>query len=78
MLYNNCISSHTDKKHQITYLSRYDSTCLENNQYFSHYCKNCNKIFVYYIILLSQIFINEYNLQKKKNIENNIFKIENI
>ena len=83
----NCITSHTDKQHQINYLSRYDSTCLEHNQYFAHYCKNCNKNICllclnnhqqHNIILLSQIFINDDYLQTIKNKEKDIFKIKNI
>ena len=87
VLCNNCIFNHVENQHQYIPLSRYDSTCLEHNQYFDHYCKNCNKNICllclnnhqqHNIILLSQIFINDDYLQIIKNKENDIFKIKNI
>ena len=87
VLCNNCIFNHIEKQHQFIPLSRYDSICLEHNQYFYHYCKNCNKNICllcfnnhqqHNIIFLSQIFINDDYLQIIKNKENDIFKIKNI
>ena len=82
VLCHNCILNHFDKQHQYIPLSRYDSTCLEHNQYFDHYCKNCNKNICllcfnnhqqHNIIFLSQIFINDDYLQTIKNKENDIY-----
>ena len=84
MLCNNCIYNHINKLHQYIPLSRYDSICLEHNQSFSHYCKNCNKNICllclnnhqqHNIILLSQIFINDDYLQIIKTKEKDILKI---
>ena len=70
----NCIIKHSNKQHQYNLLSRYDSTCLEHNQYFDHYCKTCNKNICFLclnkhqqhnIILLSQILINDDYLNEK-------------
>jgi hypothetical protein len=87
VLCNNCIFNHFDKQHQTNNLSRYDSTCLEHNQYFSYYCKNCNKnicLLCLYnhknhntISLFDQI-INDNYLDKIKNKEKDILKIKNI
>ena len=83
----NCILNHTKKQHQYNLLSRYDSTCLEHNQYFPYYCKNCNKnicLLCLYnhknhnIISLFDQIINDDYLDKIKNKEKDILKIKNI
>ena len=43
ILCDKCIINHRIEFHQSFLLSKYDSTCLEHNQSFSYYCKDCNK-----------------------------------
>ncbi len=87
VLCNNCMLSHAEKLHQIIFLSRYDSTCLEHNQYFHHYCKNCNKNICllclnnhknHNIISLFERIISDDYLHKIKNKEKDISQIKKI
>ncbi len=40
---NDCIKSHLIKQDQTILLSRFDSTCLQHNQFYVNYCIDCNK-----------------------------------
>ena len=74
ILCNNCIINHRNDFHQVIFLSKYDSTCLEHNLSFTHYCKDCKKNIC---LLCSEI----HQGHQKIFLSNNLFpnqKIEEI
>ena len=88
VLCDKCIfNNHSKKNYKIIFLSRYDSTCLEHNQFFNNYCKDCNKNICFLcsnnhknhniISLNEEIIIDDY-LDKIKNNEKDILQIKNI
>ena len=87
ILCGKCIINHRIEFHQSFLLSKYDSTCLEHNQSFSYYCKDCNKNIcilcskdhkIHHQISLSEILIYDKNLKEIKNKVQEIYKLKNI
>ena len=87
ILCDKCIINHRIEFHQSFLLSKYDSTCLEHNQSFSYYCKDCNKNIcilcskdhkIHDQISLSEILIYDKNLKEIKNKVQEIYKLKNI
>ena len=71
-----CLPKHSGKQEQIIFLSKYDSTCFDHNQFFAYYCKSCKKNICMLCVnnhknhnmkLLSEEILSDNYLEKIKN-----------